>query len=279
MTSRNTKSTWELAGRLSSSFTQSTKQAQSQLSQLRREYQRKPWARAAPDARALCSRRPPSGTDAYANAAATDPAAAATAHRSGILHFCDVQKAGNWAPPAPRPADGERVSGRAGSALRALSGFGLAAGAGIGVAGCRRRTLLTKNLNSRPGQEAQRHCRPFPFAALTPPHTSRPSQPVDRYSPASAATAPANSMGSVARRGAASLSGGRWHTTPEASPVNSSGRSAGLGFDSIAREFAAGHQGTWPALSSTCVGSSEGATRDPCRRTIIRGALSVAAGH
>ena len=37
-TSGNTKSTWTLAGKLAGSFTDSTKKAQSQLGQLRREY-------------------------------------------------------------------------------------------------------------------------------------------------------------------------------------------------------------------------------------------------
>ena len=38
MVTGNVKSTWEIAGRLSGSFTDSTKKAQTQLGALRREY-------------------------------------------------------------------------------------------------------------------------------------------------------------------------------------------------------------------------------------------------
>ena len=97
---------------------------------------------------------PPRGPTPTANAAATDPAAAATAHLNAQAFSISARSTERGAGRRPLPgADGERVSGRAGSALRALSGFGLAAGAGIGVA-AGAVALLTKNLNAS-GREAQ----------------------------------------------------------------------------------------------------------------------------
>ena len=71
MTTRNFKSTWELAGQLSSSFTQSTKKAQSQLAQMRREYRANEG-----ELRRLQSvmRRSAQGTDSYVNASKRIPA-------------------------------------------------------------------------------------------------------------------------------------------------------------------------------------------------------------
>ena len=65
MTSRNVKSTWELAGRLSGSFSDSTKRAQTQLGQLRREYRQNQG-----ELRRMQSvmRTAAAGTDAYSNA-------------------------------------------------------------------------------------------------------------------------------------------------------------------------------------------------------------------
>ena len=129
------------AGRLSSSFTQSTKQAQSQLSQLRREYSANQG-----ELRRMQGvlKTAAQGTDAYANAQRRIPQLQDDINRQAFS-ISAVQKEALGA--ARSQGQMANASGRAGSALRALSGFGLAAGAGIGVA-AGAVALLTKNLNA-----------------------------------------------------------------------------------------------------------------------------------
>ena len=147
MTSRSTKTTWELAGRVSGSFTQSTKKAQNQLGQLRREYRQN-----EQELKRMQSvmRNAAVGTNAYSNASRRVPELQQQLSAQAFA-ISDVEKESlSLARTQGRMAS---ASGRAGAGLKALATFGLAAGAGIGIAGGAV-ALLSKSLSTA-GQEAQ----------------------------------------------------------------------------------------------------------------------------
>ena len=148
MTSRNTKSTWELAGRLSSSFTQSTKQAQSQLSQLRREYRNN---QSELKRMQGVLKTAAVGTTAYTNAQRAIPNLEKQLTDQAFA-IGDVQK---QATSAAR-SQGQMASatGRAGSAMRALTTFGLAAGGALGIA-TGAAVALNRSLNSTASEAQQ----------------------------------------------------------------------------------------------------------------------------
>ena len=147
VTGRNVKSTWELAGRLAGSFETSTRRAQSQLSQLRREYSANQG-----ELRRMQTvlKTAAQGTDAYANAQRRVPQLQEEISRQAFA-ISDVQKQALGGARAQGQM--ANATGRAGTALRALTTFGLAAGGAIGVA-AGAVTLLTKSLNAS-GREAQ----------------------------------------------------------------------------------------------------------------------------
>ena len=147
MTSRNVKSTWELAGRLSSSFTESTKRAQTQLAQMRREYRQN-----QAELRRMQGvlRTAAQGTDAYANAQRRIPRIQDELNRQAFA-IGDLEKEALGGARAQDRLSG--ATGKANSALRSLTTFGLAAGGAIGVA-AGAVAVLTRGLNST-GREAQ----------------------------------------------------------------------------------------------------------------------------
>ena len=138
VTGRNVKSTWELAGRLAGSFETSTKRAQSQLSQLRREYSANQG-----ELRRMQTvlKTAAQGTDAYANAQRRIPQLQDDISRQAFA-ISDVQKEALGGARAQGQM--ANATGRAGTALRALTTFGLAAGGAIGFA-AGAVTLLTKS--------------------------------------------------------------------------------------------------------------------------------------
>ena len=147
MTSRNVKSTWELAGRLSGSFSESTKRAQTQLSQLRREYRQNQG-----ELRRMQSvmRTAAQGTDAYSNAQRRIPQLQDDLN-SQAFAIGAVEKEALGGARAQERLSG--ATGRAGAGLKSLATFGIAAGAGIGIA-AGAVAGLTKALNST-GRQAQ----------------------------------------------------------------------------------------------------------------------------
>ena len=257
MTSRNVKSTWELAGRLSGSFTDSTKKAQSQLSQLRREYSANQGELRRMQAVLKTASQ---GTDAYANAQRRVPQLQDEINRQAFA-ISDVQReALGGARAQGRLAS---ATGRAGSALRALSGFGLAAGAGIGVA-AGAAALLTKNLNSA-GQEAQA------LQAL-----SVRGVDTDAYQAASNRLRILTGDAATAQRAVGSVadSGQRVREALAYDPKNLNFRAfAGLGFDT-AREFEQATRNVTGFIEHLR-GELQGATQN--QKDYIR-AASVAAG-
>ena len=88
MTTQSFKSTWELAGRLAGSFETSTRRAQSQLSQLRREYSAN-----QQELRRMQTvlKTAAQGTDAYANAQRRVPQLQEEISRQAFA-ISDVQK-------------------------------------------------------------------------------------------------------------------------------------------------------------------------------------------
>ena len=128
MTSRNVKSTWELAGRLSGSFSESTKRAQTQLGQLRREYRQNQG-----ELRRMQSvmRTAAQGTDAYANAQRRIPQLQDDLTKQAFA-ISDVEKEALGGARAQERLSG--ATGRAGAGLKSLAAFGLAAGGAIGIA-------------------------------------------------------------------------------------------------------------------------------------------------
>ena len=147
MTSSNVKSTWELAGRLSSSFSESTKRAQTQLATLRREYRTN-----AGELRRMQSvmRTAAQGTDAYANAQRRIPQLQDDLTKQAFA-IGDLEKEALGGARAQERLSG--ASGRAGAGLKSLATFGLAAGGAIGIA-AGAVAFLTKELNAA-GREAQ----------------------------------------------------------------------------------------------------------------------------
>ena len=147
MVTGNVKSTWEIAGRLSGSFTDSTKKAQTQLGALRREYRANEGELKRLEG---VMRRSAAGTDAYANASKRIPGLKDELNSQAVA-ITDLQREtlGN----ARSQSQLASATGRAGSALRALSGFGIAAGTGVGIAGVAVAGLVS-SLNSA-GREAQ----------------------------------------------------------------------------------------------------------------------------
>ena len=147
-TARNFKSTWELSGRLASGFSESTKRAQSQLSQLRKEYRSN-----SSELRRMqqVMRTAAVGTTAYSNAARAIPRIKDDLTKQAFS-IGDLERETLGGARAQGRLSGaiERVRG----GLRGLGPYGLAAAAAISIASGA--TLgLSKALNST-GREAQR---------------------------------------------------------------------------------------------------------------------------
>ena len=146
-TSGNTKSTWTLAGKLAGSFTDSTKKAQSQLGQLRREYRANEGELKRLEA---VMRRSAAGTDSYANASRQIPRLKDDLNSQALAISAVEKETLAGARAQDRMSN---ASGRAGAGLKGLASFGIAAGTGIGIAGAAVAGLVT-SLNSA-GREAQ----------------------------------------------------------------------------------------------------------------------------
>ena len=173
------------------------------------------------------------GTDAYANAQRRIPQLQDDIARQAFSISATYRKR-RWAPPAPRGSWPAPPAGP-GSALRSLTTFGLAAGAGIAVGvGAGAATLLTKNAELV-GARSAAAADPFHARRGRPPqlpascqHTSCTILTGRRRHSA------ARQCRRVADCGPARARGPR--IRPRAISLNAHGRSPALSFNS-AREF------------------------------------------
>ena len=147
MVSRDIKTTWELAGNLSSSFTNSTKKAQTELSRLRTEYRAgQAELKRLQDVMRLSER----GTANYVNASRRIPELQESL-AAQALEINAVQREVLGLGEAQTRMGS--ATARAGAAMRRLTPFALAAGSAIGIA-AGAVAALTSQLNAS-AREAQ----------------------------------------------------------------------------------------------------------------------------